>query len=779
MLIAQRSALNERSRRPFSKKSGTARPPRGILLLDRTKRTRIAAEGTFALKGLKSGTAARQLGAIFQLGVVQHLTDGRLLERFNDPEDPAAEAAFEALVDRHGPLVLKTCRSVLGDAHAAEDAFQATFLVLARKARALQVRDSVAPWLQGVARRVATRARSAAWRRQKLEARFADRNAARATFFEPNDQGQGNELGPIVRQEIARLPERYRAVVELCDLQGRSHEEAARDLGWPIGTVKSRQARGRSRLRDRLARRGLDPSASSVWVGTVSQSLIQATTQAAIGFSAGSTATKGVIPVAAAALASLTLRSMIMFKLRMATMALLATGSIGIGAAGFARQDGQAPDQATKPQPPGELKADAQPNPLADSAPQGKARPTTPSPWQQYRELRDDWDRRVQAFLWNSSKQIHTIQEMSSVEKREYIQKKLPDHIEYTRRFLELAEAHPEEPGAIEALLWTLDWGLYKDVQTTPNDLMDRVVNHLLEHYADHWKLARYCLAENQGTYFARERLIQGLLDRSKDRESVGMACLALALSLDIKADCAQRIAETTPPIKLASFSPLRHDPDYKAHLRTCDPQALRQAAEDLYERVVAEFSEIPYNPGTNTLAGLIYAAQDRTLGDVARERLDKRSTLALGRPAPEIEGEDLDGQPLKLDDYRGQIVVLHFWTTLSREYPDTISPLRTLADRLEGRPVSILGVNRCNGNRDWARKVLADRGVTWPNWHDEAFVPIPFVPLDRGPIFRRYHVQDSPIYFILDTDGVIRHKTSAGDSIVKVVDQLLKEIEE
>ena len=164
----------------------------------------------------------------------------------------AAELAFAALVERHGPMVLRVCRAVLADPHDTQDAFQATFLVLVKKARGLWVRDSLGPWLHQVAYRTASCARLAAARRHRHErCAAALRKEARVEVHD--------DLARVLHEEIERLPERFRAPLVLCDLEGRSHEQAARHLGWPVGTVKSRQARGRERLRDRLRRRGLAP----------------------------------------------------------------------------------------------------------------------------------------------------------------------------------------------------------------------------------------------------------------------------------------------------------------------------------------------------------------------------------------------------------------------------------------------------------------------------------------------------------------------------------------
>ncbi|WP_165073768.1 RNA polymerase sigma factor [Paludisphaera rhizosphaerae] len=195
-----------------------------------------------------------RLRTLFEAGTLGGLADGQLLKRFAARDGAAAEAAFALLVERHGAMVLRVCRSILADTHAADDAFQASFLVLAQKAGSLRARDDIGPWLYQVAYRVSSCARSAAARRRRHEQAAAEKRAGATRAETPED------VGPIVHEEVNALPDRYRAAVVLCCLEGRTHAEAARRLGCPVGTVESRLARGRERLRVRLARRGLSPS---------------------------------------------------------------------------------------------------------------------------------------------------------------------------------------------------------------------------------------------------------------------------------------------------------------------------------------------------------------------------------------------------------------------------------------------------------------------------------------------------------------------------------------
>jgi cyanophycinase len=188
-------------------------------------------------------------------------TDGQLLDHFTATGD---EAAFEVLLRRHGPLVLSVCRGVLGNAHDAEDAFQATFLILVKNARAVRRRESLRSWLYGVAHRVAVRARTAAAKRLRIE-----RQQVAMTIPDPATDSARQELSRMLHEEVVRLPERYRLPVLLCCLEGKSRQEAARELGWTEGAVKGRLERGRQRLHGRLARRGVALPAALVAVELV------------------------------------------------------------------------------------------------------------------------------------------------------------------------------------------------------------------------------------------------------------------------------------------------------------------------------------------------------------------------------------------------------------------------------------------------------------------------------------------------------------------------------
>ena len=275
-----------------------------------------------------------QIHRLWDLGTVAGLTDAQLLARYAAGPEDGAELAFEALVERHGPMVFRVCRGVLRDEHAAEDAFQATFLVLARKARSLWVKDSLASWLHGVAHRVASRARSDAARRRRREQQLAEaRGPAREILPDP----PRSDAWAILSEEIARLPETYRAPVVLCYLEAMSYQAAAASLGVTEGAVRGRLARARQRLRKRLARRGVEVPAiiaaarPAIPAVVVRHELVQAMARAAINFSVGGAAGLGAISRSAIFLYERTCRTMMLTKLKAAAAALV-FGAVAAGA---------------------------------------------------------------------------------------------------------------------------------------------------------------------------------------------------------------------------------------------------------------------------------------------------------------------------------------------------------------------------------------------------------------------------------------------------------------
>jgi RNA polymerase sigma factor (sigma-70 family) len=288
------------------------------------------------------------------------LTDSQLLEYFLSRRD---EVAFEALVRRHGPMVFAVCRRVIGNLHDAEDAFQATFLVLARKAASVSPREAVGNWLYGVAYRTARRARAVSARRRAREKQVKDMPHPST---EPADPLQ--ELESLLDPELSRLPYKYRLPLVLCELEGRPRKEVARQLKLPEGTLSSRLATGRKMLASRLARHGLATSGAmlaallsqSAASASVPSSLVTSTAKAAGLFAAGQAAA-AVASTEVAALAEEVLKTLLLIRLKIGAGLLLSLAALVIGAYGLTSPSLQAEPAAVK----GPLQAKTEGSPAA------------------------------------------------------------------------------------------------------------------------------------------------------------------------------------------------------------------------------------------------------------------------------------------------------------------------------------------------------------------------------------------------------------------------------
>ena len=326
------------------------------------------AAGSVLMAKRQSASALGYLQSLFTAGTTSGLTDIQLLERFvakraeSAESEVAAEAAFAALMDRHGAMVWGVCRRVLHDSHEAEDAFQATFLLLVRKAGMVRVDGSLGRWLYGVAHRVALRARAEAERRGSYPGRAPERSSE-----DPAVEVELRDLGDALNEEVDRLPANYRCPIELCYLQGLTYDQAARQLNWPVATVKSRLTRGRLRLRDRLSRRGFTSVETGMALAVskesraaLPQTLVHSTIRAA------NSCDPGAFPAAVTELTEGVLKMMVLEKLRLVATGALIIVSLGVGAlaeqSSKERIPGPEPVKAeAKPSEPSNLKAPIDP----------------------------------------------------------------------------------------------------------------------------------------------------------------------------------------------------------------------------------------------------------------------------------------------------------------------------------------------------------------------------------------------------------------------------------
>lgn len=267
------------------------------------------------VRAVVNGPANRQIESLLLDGTIGAWSDDQLLARFADETGGRAERAFEVLVERHGPRVFRVCRAVTGDYPTAEDAFQATFLILARKASSLRVSNSLGPWLHSVAARVAASAKSQRAKRAYHETSAAHRGEPLASDAEPDV-----DLARILQLEIGGLRAPYREAVYLCDIEGLDHQTAAMRIGCPAATLRTRLFRGRRALRTRLIRRGILPStivaaSASAAKASLSPRLIEAVSKSAVAIVSDSAS--GSIPAAVVILFQETITAMLKTKIKM------------------------------------------------------------------------------------------------------------------------------------------------------------------------------------------------------------------------------------------------------------------------------------------------------------------------------------------------------------------------------------------------------------------------------------------------------------------------------
>jgi RNA polymerase sigma factor (sigma-70 family) len=743
------------------------------------------------ITNLESPRIASDLNILFGPGALGRLTDKELLARFVSHDNgDASEAAFATLLARHGPMVLGVCRRMVRDEHLAADAYQAVFLILARKARSVRVDDSLGRWLYGVSVRVARRARALIGReRDKLKSL---EGLDRVTAVDPHEACERDDLRAVIDEEIDRLPTRYRVPVVLCYVEGMTGEEAARRLKCPVGTLESRLHRARERLRSSLTRRGLAPTAGTT-AGLVSATTradvpheLAARTITAVARLTGGRSLAGAVSAATATLMTQFMRSTLMTKgcwsgLILATIGLSVMGADGLTGAGDEVQKGPAGA------PPLVLHVER------------KTEPAVQPLAERFRQIRAEYD--AQQAVVRKALESAKVQS----ERNKIYREMSPDEVAFCRRMLDLATSAPNDPTARDALLWVvnkpgmMDRGAY-------GDEFARAASLLVRHHGDDPDAVRIGLDLDNVKTPHRVALLTGFYAAAKCREAKGLARLALAQYLEAEAKFAAS-AQMKPGRQKIRYLGLIDDNgksyekeveqsdeeySYVLQLRLRNPDAMRAEAERLFGEVVSDFGDVPYrtekdrelealskdpSPSSNgkpltsderrQLAELV--ARKQTLAQVALARLDDIRNVIPGKPAPEIDGVDLDGKPLKLSGYRGKVVVLVFWGSWCGPCMREVPHERELAERYKDKPFAVLGVN-CGEEKAAAVAAVKSAGITWPNWNDGG-------PAE-GAIAKRYHISGYPTVFVIDAQGIIRQKKVLGRSLDRAVEELLGELD-
>lgn len=602
------------------------------------------------MAGSRSGMLGRRsFGVLFVEGTMGARSDPDLIRLFVTGHAETAEAAFATLIVRHGPMVIGVCRRILRDEHAAEDAFQAVFLILARKARSVRVDDSLGRWLHGVTQRVAVRAK----RRDRRE--VPAWVGLRGNAEDPALGAVRAEARDMIGLEVGRLPRKYREAVALCHIDGLTHEEAAEALGLPVGTVRSRLSRARDLLKTRLVRRGLAPGALAVWLGSrrasagVPRALVEMASRNA-GRAAG-----GMISPTVVVLVHQTTRSLLMAKVigvgaLAAALGCLTTGAVLVSGGG---------------------------NGTAKSAAQEVGLDVRPA------SLEDQYQRFFIKFKQMQDRAQELGASAESKEERSRIYTEVyPDETDYARRVVELATEHPKERATRDALIWVLNRTNRWDVGAF-GDEFSRAVDLLVTHHADDPEVARVGLNLDNLVSRRRDAFLEGIYANAQGREAKGMARMAMAKYLEMKAACVTAARKTSgrssirmvghdvngdPVDKSIALS--NEEEGYQVNLRMLDPDFIRRESERLYEEVIAEYSDLPYlttdyrayerearkNPSA-TIAdptkksemivaeNYLASCKKQTLGQFAERRLAGHRSLMEGKVAPDFEKVGVDGK--------------------------------------------------------------------------------------------------------------------------------------
>jgi thiol-disulfide isomerase/thioredoxin len=331
------------------------------------------------------------------------------------------------------------------------------------------------------------------------------------------------------------------------------------------------------------------------------------------------------------------------------------------------------------------------------------------------------------------------------------------DPREFAGGFMRLARAHPGTKVAEESLVWVAAEVLYGSETEEAKWLLTR--DHI-----DSTKLIRvFNLQWRTPGSVATERLLRQAFARSPHREVRGLAGYWLARFLRRQANLSRYARRNpNPPASDPSVIEEGWGADFLERLRRLDPDALEKEAEQFFSRVAEVYGDVPIEEKDSL---------HKTLGAAARAYLHENRQLSVGRPAPEIEGEDLDGVRFKLSDYRGKVVVLdfgsHFRCGACREmYPHE----RSLVKRKEGKPFVLLGINADN-DRDALKAAMKEEGNTWRCWWDRDW---------GGPIQSAWNIRSYPTIYVIDASGIIRFKSEslyealAGKTLDEVVDALL-----
>jgi len=616
---------------------------------------------------------------------------------------------------------------------------------------------------------------------------------ARSTYGESRNLAVDDDSGHILHEEIGRLPERFRSAVVLCYLEGLTHEMAAGQLGCPVGTVRSRLATARERLRKRLTRRGLAPAALPVGLSgsaltrtsdsaalstSLPMALVDTTVRGALRVGTGNGALAGIVSVEAVTLMEGVLTTMMTTKLTLLTTTILVAALVTTGA-GVAAYSALGPGHGPAEAPTRLQKSDSNP-PLA--------RPTAPTAFgPPSAEVKQVMLRRseesVKALLRDYESELEAsrivVQKAKTPEERRALQpQRRANPASYAGALLYEAEMNPATAPAEEALIWIVTHLPHSSMTERAKEMISR--DHARSEKIE--PLFRHMQILMPGSQ-AIERLFREALAKSPHRKIQGLACYYLARFLDYQASFV-RLNRLFDPAQLENAgSPIQKETwgqDYNERLNKLNPATLEREAASLYERVVKEFGDLPLpHPQPNFTDDLLLPGPPTTFGAAARLYLHELKDLGVGKPAPEIEGTDVDGRPMKLSDYRGRVVAIYFCMPNQLRADGTGRPamitesVRGVAERHANDPFALLGVSTVSPGRTSDREAfkssLKASALPARFWWDISQDDKP------GPIQTAWNARID--VYVLDRHGAIRYKRVLHPELFeKAVATLLKE---
>ncbi len=503
-----------------------------------------------------------------------------------------------------------------------------------------------------------------------------------------------DDMVRVLHEEIDRLPVNYRAAVVLCYLQGLTHDQTADQLGWPVGTVRSRLARARDRLRIGLTRRGMAPSVlPALLLGSapardttfasisVPAALVEATTHGAMRAGLGSAAVAGIVSAEAVTLLRSALRCMIITKVTSVTAAVLSTGLIvtGAGLMAYTRRG-----QATT------LKSGRSHEQAPHESAQknvGKKAGDAKTPEDQLDALLREFDETVE-----SNRRAAPKGNLSAAKQAQF--QANSDKLRGIKgRLLDLATRYPRSNAAEQALVY-----LAAEVSFEPEAKKAREL--LARDYTRSDRL-KVLLTRRLELYWASEAvedLLRNVLEQNPYREIRGLACYWLAEVLTYRYQMLRLWPMQRPQIR--EMWRRRFSQQDLERVEKQDPKSLQAEVARLYERVITEFPFVQNNDTRTERPPSILGEVAGYLPAVAKVHLDELRRFSAGKPAPEIRGIDLDDKPLKKTDYRGKVVVLFvagfgrpFAAPPERAPAHIVGIFRQLAKTMEGKAVAFLGV--------------------------------------------------------------------------------------